>query len=420
MKLFFKISLFFAFLLHAHSLEEEAISSSQSKGPSIPRSVSLHFHPFSQKTRPSPRPKRGQKRSQKLPSRQKQRIPSPQKISRPPREKRRKRHRKFGPSLLKKRDRAILKGMRWMRRYIERHWSYDALGLDAVYIFMELAQTSRNPLIRHRAQRYTHLLAQRMNRYFLRPKVYSKFSNLFDILDLLAEAPQLHFRAAPLFRVARKEFRKIKSDRKLYQTDLQLLSSLTSDDLFDLLINAYILTKVNLRYPRQFPSKFTLYHVLKFLKTYHFTSYEEDPTPDKEHFSEDAFLATHIAYVINNYGRLALKRQDLPVVYPYLRKNFEAILKDGDGEIIAEMIDVFRSMGFDETNDKMVRKGTLFLLRKQHHDGSWGQWRKEKDPYDAIHETWCAVLGLRERFFLKKTKYARKISAILLKIRRKK
>jgi hypothetical protein len=117
--------------------------------------------------------------------------------------------------------------------------------------------------------------------------------------------------------------------------------------------------------------------------------------------------------VYNHYGRLRLFRRDIPRLLTYIRGNFSDVLAIRDVEVLSEFVDIYRGLGLDETKHLLTRVGTMMLLESQHPDGSWGDWKKHTHPYDAIHYTWCAVLGLRERFFLRKTPFAKRIRAIL-------
>jgi len=232
-------------------------------------------------------------------------------------------------------------------------------------------------------------------------------------------------------------------------------------------MDAYAIEKAAAIFPNEAWPKFGLGQVMQFIRRE-----KKLRSPASEAFEDDAFLATHAAYVLTNYGRLHLQadspvvstlrghspvvstlRGDSSVVSPlrsespvvsklsgessvvstlrsespvvsklsgessewitsYLRKHFHAVLKNEDIELVAEFIDVFRSLGQDEKTDPMIRKGTEFLLRTQHSDGSWGDWKGADSYYDAMHITWCAVMGLRRRSFMKGTPYEKRIRGV--------
>jgi len=50
--------------------------------------------------------------------------------------------------------------------------------------------------------------------------------------------------------------------------------------------------------------------------------------------------------------------------------------------------------------DPLIRRGTDFILWRQHADGSWGDIDPaDKDPYTPYHSTWTAINGLMEYAF---------------------
>ncbi len=57
--------------------------------------------------------------------------------------------------------------------------------------------------------------------------------------------------------------------------------------------------------------------------------------------------------------------------------------------MIAEFVDVFRILGFDDQDD-MVCQGTRLLLDRQLPNRGWGGSENGK-PYDPIHLTWVGV-----------------------------
>jgi hypothetical protein len=121
-------------------------------------------------------------------------------------------------------------------------------------------------------------------------------------------------------------------------------------------------------------------------------AYAEDRSTEHGLFFDHAYLATHIGFILNDYGRIRLRWGAFAWVERYLRDHGEGFLELGDVELSGELSD---------------------LLRSQAADGSWGPWRKEENPYDAVHHTWTAVHGLRERTFLEGTAYETRLREIL-------
>jgi len=137
--------------------------------------------------------------------------------------------------------------------------------------------------------------------------------------------------------------------------------------------------------------------VLAFLRRRELLTRAQDPRPDKEMFRDDVYLATHVAYVLCEYGRVRLHREDAPWVYDYLERVFPDLLATRDVELVAEVVDVYRCLGLDEARSPLMEEGTRFLMEAQNPDGSWGRPEAESEPYRAIHDTWCATNALRER-----------------------
>ncbi len=329
-------------------------------------------------------------------------------------------------SLLEARDKAVLTGLRWMDKFLEDEKNFRNIGLNSVYIFLELSVTSANPEIRKEAKHAAKKFALRMQKHYL--KLNGKISDSkkkVELLDLLSEARLLGLDPRPLEAITETIFDKnfsISTSENFKDDSLgelkKLLEKSSEAKIFYILLDAYSVEKANVAYPGRFPAKFKLLDILKYLKNRHLVSYSEDKSKYKELFYDHAFLVTHIAYIFSNYGRLKLREQDAPWLYTYLRSNFDAVMAEEDLELVGEFIDVFRSLGLSEENDAMVRSGTLMLLRSQNPDGSWCKRQEDESPYDAIHCAWCAVMGLRERTFLKDTPYHRRIREILRQINR--
>jgi hypothetical protein len=306
-----------------------------------------------------------------------------------------------------------MRGLTWLESYFADDGHFRAVGLDAVTIFLEASVTSRNPHIRDKARRVAGVLAYRLERHYINEADGLEKADVVDILDFLAEAKHLGFDPARLLSVAERLFSQSQSDQDIYGVPTGNLRGASEDTIYELLMSAYSLEKANALYSDRFRTVFQLEHVLRFLKSRPLTSFGEYGDSGNRRAQEHAYLATHIAFVLNNYGRLRLREKDAPFLYDYLRSNFDAVLALEDVELVGEFTDVFRGMGLNSATDEMVSSGTRFLLRSQNEDGSWGNWRGEEDPYEAIHYTWCAMAGLRDRTFLQDTPYARRVGGIL-------
>ena len=316
-------------------------------------------------------------------------------------------------------DRAVMRGMGWMETFLAKGTNLDDVGLDGVYIFLEIAASSPNPRIRTKAQAVARKYAKHAVKKLLADDTEPMDNgDLVDLVDLLSEAEPLGLDSRWLRARAVEALKDYRSFKALHGVAFRKLSTASEDDVFDTMMSVYSLAKAHAACGEAFAVKPGLTKMLAFVKTRDFISAVDDTSEGKDTFQDHAYLATHVAYILSNYGRLRLRRTDAPWVYRYLRANFDVVLADKDIELVGEFVDVFRSLGYSEDDDADVRAGTAFLLDSQNEDGSWGPWRKEEDPYDAIHYTWCAVSGLRRRQFLRGTAYERYLANVLNRLNR--
>ena len=318
-----------------------------------------------------------------------------------------------------RRDGAVVRGMAWMETFLAKGANLDDVGLDAVYIFLEIGASSDNPEIRAKALTVARRYAKRVARQFLAERQEPLVNgDLVDLLDLLAESEALGLDGRLLRARAVEAMTGCNTFKALHGVAFGKLATASEDDVFDAMMSVYSVAKAHAVCGQAFEVKPGLARMLRFVKGRPLMAAVDDTSEDKQTFQDHAYLVTHVAYILSNYGRLRLRRTDAPWVYRYLRANFAAVLADKDIELVAEFVDIFRSLGCREETDADVRAGTVFLLDCQNEDGSWGPWRKEEDAYDAIHYTWCAVSGLRGRVFLQGTAYERYLAGVLKRVNR--
>lgn len=318
------------------------------------------------------------------------------------------------------RDRAVQRGLAWLARFLKDEDNLNDVRVDGVSIFVEAMTTSRAAAIRRQAAKAARRLAGRLAERYLELDDPLTGVEVIDVLTLASEAKALGLNAEALLAKAQRAMEACEAPEDIFglgPLSPKVLKAASEDEIFDLLLDVYAVEKARAVYPGRFAMRFGLADVLGYLRGRRFVSLDEDTTSDKRTFEDHAFLATHVAYVLSDYGRLKLHRADAPWLYRYLRANFDAVLADEDVELVAEFIDVFRSLGLSEADDAHVRLGTALLLRTQKADGSWGKPAGEDDPYDAMHPTWCAVMGLRERTFEEGTPYHRRLRRILRRLR---
>ena len=365
-----------------------------------------------------------------------------------------------------------MRGLEWIHKFIDDEETFDDIGMDGFYIYHELSLTSENHAVRRRAKALAIEYARRIHDKLNKKTEFDAHDSI-KAWDLLAEVNLLGLAAEPLLSKARRSLPLLNAEGKIFGIHRTPLKDADDARLYDILMDAYAIEKAAAIFPNEAWPKFGLSQVLHFIR-----NKKELRSSASDGFEDDAFLATHVAYVLTNYGRLRLHadssvvstlrgdssvvstlRGDSPVVSTlrgdssvvstirgdspevstlrgdssvvstlrgessewitnYLRKHFHAVLKNKDIELVAEFIDVFRSLGQDERTDPMIRQGTEFLLRTQHSDGSWGDWRSAESYYDAMHFTWCAVMGLRRRSFMKGTPYEKRIRGVFAALKR--
>jgi hypothetical protein len=318
--------------------------------------------------------------------------------------------------LFVKREGAVYKGILWMEEYLSEPTNFEAIGLDSVCIFLELAVCSRSERVRSRSMTIARRFARKMEQTFLENNTLEG-TDLIDAIDLLAECSTLGMDPQPLLKKIQPSLKKYAGASALIGIQLTNLNTLSEEQIFDMMMYIYDIEKAKASFPGLVNYGFSLRQVMQFLRDKKLMRFHEDTNPDKNVFFNHAYLATHIVYVFTNYGRLPFRKSYMPNVIDYLRSIFYAALLLKDIELVGEIVDVFRSMGFNETNDYMVEAGTRFLLDAQADDGSWGKWREAGDPYSAIHFTWCAVGALRDRVTIPGTAYEKKIKQLVKELR---
>ena len=307
-----------------------------------------------------------------------------------------------------RREQAVVRGTAWMAGFLEDLENLRGLGTDAAVIFLAgqnaSSATVRDlslPLARYEAGRVLSLFSD---------SALSSRSDLFEALWLLSESANLQLPVEPLLTHVRERLLRLPTPESIYAIDLAHLDRVPEDDVYELLIDSYIADRAALAHPELPLTTFRLGKVLPFVLSRPYVRYEDDPSQNHSKFVDHAYLATHVAYVLSDYARLKLSPEDLGPLYGYLRSEFASAIRDGSLELIAEFVDVFRLLGFDDRDD-MVCQGTRWILERQLPDGGWGG-SKDGKPYDQIHSTWVAVDALRDRDFLEGTPYAKFIKSL--------
>lgn len=308
---------------------------------------------------------------------------------------------------------AVRRGADWLIRYVVEPAHLARVSVDAVALLAELGLTARDALVGARALAAARALAPRVAAPLLAPGALDDPAALRQALWLLALAQELGAPPGPLLRAAKARFDALPAPTAVYDIDVARIDGASSDEAYWVLVGAHALERARLAFPGHFEAPFGLREALAAVARRRWLGYDEDRSRGKEGFREDAYLITHVGFVLNDYGRLALPADRLPRLGRYLDAHLGGLLARRDLELVAEILDLARSAGADEGSDPRLCRATRLLLSSQGADGSWGDWRREADPYDAIHPTWTAVHALRERGALRGTPFARRVAEIL-------
>ena len=296
------------------------------------------------------------------------------------------------------RERAVLRGIDFMAGYLAPDDRLNAVGVDAVQIFLELALTSDSESIRSRALPVARRHAVRMLPRYLAPDGLRGTWDVIDSLELLVDAPHLGIAREPLLNVLLTRFHSFDTDAAAYGIALDDPSRLGDEQAFDLLLAAYTFERADAAMPGLFPVRFRLDAALDAVWSRPLaTRSSSDDAATARRAIDSAYLATHIALVTSEYGRRPLARESIGRFEFYLRAELATYMRARDVEIVGETADVLRQIGERDERSAELCAATHLLLETQNVDGSWGDWRSAGDPYDAIHKTWAAVTGLVAR-----------------------
>jgi hypothetical protein len=106
------------------------------------------------------------------------------------------------------------------------------------------------------------------------------------------------------------------------------------------------------------------------------------------------YAVTHVVYTLNGYSSYKLSPSWLPDEYEFLKSSLDKFIAWLDPDGVGEILDSLKSFGLQE-RDPLIRRGVDFLLSTQNPDGSWGEV-DATDIYDRYHPTLTAINGLRD------------------------
>ncbi len=315
------------------------------------------------------------------------------------------------------RERAVRRGVQFMANYLRSDDRLTAMGTDGTEIFLELALTSASPSLRALNDAIARRHAQRLLPRYLAPAGVHEPWDFASAVDLLVDAPHLGIPTERLETVLLERFREFPREDDAYGIPLTDAAGLTDQQAFDLLLEAYTFERAEVAWPGRFPLRFRLEEALRVLWSRPLAPWTTAGDAASRSI-ESAYLATHVALVITEYGRRPLPRESLGPFGRFLRAQFQEYLHARDVEIVAETADVMRQLGETDDADPQLCAATQLLLHAQNADGSWGAWQSAANAYDALHKTWAAVTGLVERTRGEEGPYAHRMREILARVAR--
>lgn len=131
--------------------------------------------------------------------------------------------------------------------------------------------------------------------------------------------------------------------------------------------------------------------VLKWLPV--MRPYPSRTNSDEQKMAEALYAVTHLVYTLNDYNTRKLSRHSLTAECAFLRANVEVLRKQNDVELLGELIDSLKALGFP-MSDPLIRRGERHLLANQNKDGSWGDF-EVADAHARCHTTWTVIDALR-------------------------
>lgn len=321
--------------------------------------------------------------------------------------------------LAQRRDQAAVKGLQWLDAFLDKDDHFKTMPFEAYQFFYVCSLTSANYQFQRKAQKASDKYAIRLKNHCLNLRDPMERYDFLQLLEFLSKRENSHIDYTALLDKAKNNYMLYKRTADIYGTPIENLKQADWKGVYETLLYAYFLEKADAEFPNVFPVDFRLTDILLFLKNKNYIHFADDPSENKQRAVQDAFLVTHMAYMLGNYSQLRLYERDAPWLYKYLRRNFDDILAMDHLDLIGECVDIFRSLGYTEENCEIVRKGTAYLLARQNADGSWGKNNQEdSSAYDKMHPTSCAVWALRTRTFLADTKYDRRIRRIVQELNR--
>jgi hypothetical protein len=311
--------------------------------------------------------------------------------------------------LLPEREHAASRGLDWLEAFLDDDRHLADLGSDAVEIFLEAGMSAPSAALRQRCLTAANRYAAKLLPSYLREGALQDHGNLANAWILVARSEELKLPLDELIVKLAARMQSITTFPEEYDVNAADAATVPVPDLTMFVVHSYLLEK--LRTVR--PEIRSLLQFREVLARLNDDAFWPGATEDEDFPVEHGYIATHVYYALNDYGRLPVSPRDAPAAWDFMRRELTHALAEDEMELVAEFIDVFRSAGLSESNDQEMCTATQQLLAAQNADGSWGTSTANEESYDAVHPTWTAVDALRARVFLSGTKFDRHRRALI-------
>lgn len=309
-----------------------------------------------------------------------------------------------GDGLVAERERAAARGLDWLEAFLDDDSNLADVGSDAVELFLEAGVTASSATVRRRCLAVANRYAGKLQGRYLKSGALANHRNLTGAWTLVVRAGELNLPLDELIAKLRARMQAITTFAEEYNVKASGVGTVDDDDLVTLVVHSYLVEKLRTAHP-EIHSLPRLREVLARLKD---PAFWHRAAEDEDLREELGYIATHVYYALNDYGRLRVRPGDAPAAWAFMRGELSDALEQDEMELAAEIIDVSHSAGLAESRDRALCEATRLLLAAQSSDGSWGTREPDDDSYDTIHPTWTAVHALRTRIFLSGTPYDRR------------
>jgi hypothetical protein len=303
--------------------------------------------------------------------------------------------------LLSERERAVSRGLDWLEAFLDDDRHLADLGSDAVEIFLEAGMTAPSADLRQRCLTVANRYAAKLLPRYLENGALQEHGNLGAAWTLVARSEELKVPMDELIVKLAARMQSITTFPEEYHVNAVDASTVALPDLMMFVVHAYLLEKLRMLRPEIN----SLPRFREALARLNDDAFWPRAAEDDEFPVELGYIATHVYYALNDYGRLSVSRGDAPAAWDFMRRELPKAIEVDELELVAEFIDIFHSAGLSESTDPEMCEATRLLLAEQNADGSWGTRTPDEDSYDIVHPTWTAVDALRARVFLRATKF---------------